>query len=280
MDKEEIIVFIRHNISVPKDLLEKLWDEKKIAIHYENICSTNPNKYKKNFREVKFAFDLMHKMSKEGAIVAADFRRIRKDAILVGKITKGTKIGCLKKNEYKLKTMQLSSFREVSFMDYPIFQSSQPRGTIKEWSKVSKVLRYFYYEKELPLEVKSLSPEQLEIICYEFLKSKEEIEFLLQPIGRRQKDFDIYGLNKENIRICAQVTFAENKKTIINKLQSLQDSISNNDTILFFFAPKETEKFKKNDFPQIRFISIEKVFDYFIKDKSRLEKIKIMLNIS
>jgi hypothetical protein len=67
-------VFIRHKISSTPEILEKLWDKRVIAIHYENIRSTNPDDYEDP--AAKHALNRLHTYCNQGAVVGAIYRQV------------------------------------------------------------------------------------------------------------------------------------------------------------------------------------------------------------
>jgi len=129
-------IFIRHNMSSTREILVELWQNRQIAIHYEDIESTNPDDYKK--KAARQAIKRLNEYCAEGVVVGAVYRKIRKAEMLVGIIPKESKIIPITRygngNRYIYKTVQLKNVREISFTDYPILDAIQPiRTALAEW---------------------------------------------------------------------------------------------------------------------------------------------------
>lgn len=103
--------------------------------------------------------------------------------------------------------------------------------------------------------VDNLAPSQLEVICYEYLRSNQLLDALVLPIGRSLPDIDIYGIDKGGHKILAQVTHG---RVITKKLAQLK-RFQNPNAKLIFFGPKAS----RFEDPLVQFISIEQVFASF-----------------
>ena len=112
------------------------------------------------------------------------------------------------------------------------------------------------FGEKLDSEVFSLSPAQLEILCYEFLRSKQILKSLMLPIGRSLPHIDIFGITPNKKNIIAQVTFSDNVNDIKEKFELLRRYKSPR-TILIFFG-REKHKIKDKE---VKYFSIESVFD-------------------
>ncbi|MHA1185382.1 MAG: hypothetical protein ACTSSK_00690 [Candidatus Heimdallarchaeota archaeon] len=281
------VIFIRHILDSTEEILADFWNKRKIAIHYENLKSIDPKDYtKSNQNGVTKALNMFKECKEKGAIVVAIYRKFRRNTLLLGEIEKGTEI---KFDEYDFndekvifKTLQMKNVKELHFINYPILGAVLPRqGTITHIIQAEKVIRHLFHNDQLADTVYSLSPEQLEVICYEYLKRKEMIESLLLPIGRNLIDVDIIGINKVGNKISAQVTFAKDKVKVIDKFERLVDSIPKTDikTKLLFFAPENKHiNSIKEKYDNIEVVNIEDVFDFLKADKSGIILINNMLN--
>lgn len=264
---EKKTVFIRHNLGgdpKKKDILKKMWDDKVIVLDYEAKASSNPDDYEqKNSRK---AIRRLNEYCNAGVIVGADFRQLYSHKMLVGEIEKGAQIQIKEYGGYKFyKVVELKKVKEVSYLKYPILLSLQPRSAaITGWDSAKNVLEAALEGKLLPLSVYSLDANQLEVLCYEYLKHKGLIGHLLLPIGRTLRDIDIYGCDKDGKNILAQVTFSSEIDEKKNKLKEFNSK----ENKLYFFCPRESMDSKDED---ISFIAIEAVFDEF-KEATFLKK--------
>ena len=289
MTENKPIFFVRHLFSSTDETLVDLWNRRKIAIHYDDVPSLEPKDYsKKNQKAATEMLNNFKECRDKGAIVVAIFRKINRNTVLLGEIEKGTKIEFpeypYKNKKSILKTMQMKNVREYHFIKFPILSAALPRqGTMKHIRQAERIIRHLFENKQLPDTVYSLSPEQLEVLCYEYLKRRGKIESLLLPIGRNLIDVDIIGLNKDGNKISAQVTFAKEKAKVLDKFERLIDSIPKGDTNteLLFFAPEneyiDSIKYKYKNIDDENFVNIEDVYDYLKSDESGKLLIDTML---
>ena len=106
----------------------------------------------------------------------------------------------------------------------------------------------------------SLTSEQLELICSEYLKILKVINAPLLKVGGSQPKIDISGIGIDGKRVYAQVSFKEGKKEIEKKIELLK-AFESEDSILIYFGPKNSSE----DFKVITYISIEEVFETLTK---------------
>jgi len=254
-------VFIRHNFGQDCIIsITKFWKKRIIAIHFNNIKSTNPNDYECAGRK---ALNKLWKYCDEGALVAATYRIITKSEIIIGEIKKGSIIKVIEDQNQKYKTVKLVNARIISLLDYPLLSAIQPRQTtLTNWKSAENLLNSIYFNKKKDLDVDSLNPSQLEVICYEYLKKKNILKSILLPIGRGLPDVDIFGFNNCFVKILAQVTHAKDKDAIKTKLEALK-AYKRRNVKLFFFCPYDA---MIKD-PVVNIIAIENVYDELSKDK-------------
>jgi hypothetical protein len=245
--------FIRHVFD--KSSLKTLWDEQLIAVRFSDCSSTLPENYS---GEGKNALNRLWKYCKEGALIGATYRNLYPTKMVLGEILKGSEIQPKKINGYINKTIQLQNTKVIDLFEYPLLLAIQPRHkTTTDWPSAKTFLNALYYGEKLPRDVSSLDPSQLEVLCYEYLRIQNHLNFLLLPIGRTIHDIDIYGENKNRERVFAQVTQSKNKEVIFKKIETLK-LFNTNSTRLFFFGP---EVFNTTD-GVISYQSIEEVFSF------------------
>ncbi|OGO61357.1 MAG: hypothetical protein A2032_00285 [Chloroflexi bacterium RBG_19FT_COMBO_49_13] len=249
-------VFIRHKMSTTPEILEDLWRRREIAIHYENKCSTNPDDYRE--KAAKNALKRLHAYCNMGVVVGAVYREIRPADILVGIITQGSKVRPINRygddNIYKV--VQLQNVKEISLADYPLLAAIQPRlATITGWTGAFDLLYSIAFDKTVPIDVKYLSPGQLEVICQEYLRMKGILKVLLLPIGRNLQDIDIFGIGDDGYKVLAQVTHSNQLSKVDSKLQMLKH-YNRQGVKLILFGPESCNIADA----KVNYISIESVF--------------------
>jgi hypothetical protein len=233
-------VFARLNCSSTKDILNELWEERLIALHYGDSFSLNPDDYP---NAGKHALARLQRYARDGAIVAANFHRLHRDRLLLGELQPGSEVRAKKFGDrYVYKVAKLTHCREVKYADFPLLLAIQPRqGTLVGWPSAKDILRSALHGEPLPIKVSSLSPDQLEVVCYEYLRTSERISRLLMPIGRCLIDIDIFGIDKHGRRVLAQVTQACSAKANAEKMNNLL-AHRDRESQLYFFGILENAK--------------------------------------
>lgn len=259
-------VFIRHNMGSTPSIRQELWDSRLIAVHYNNNTGIRPEDYPDDPEQpqnprARKALRRLWRYCDEGAIVAAAYPDIR-DRLLLGQIVPGSQVvsrwfgEATNPRVYCYKTVALTNNREIAYRDYPVLAAIQPQqGTITGWPSAQKVLQAIINHQPLPEEITSLSPGQLEVLCYEYLRYTGQITTLLLPIGRSLIDVDIFALDSVGADVIAQATYSDNEKVIKQKLERLK-AFAPTQSRLFFFGRAE----KQIHDPKVTFIAAETVF--------------------
>lgn len=228
-------VFIRHKFNnIQPSTYRKFVEDRVIVLDYEKVAGSDPTAYAD--KTAKNAMQHINRYCKEGALVGADYREI--NAFLVGEIEPNTEVKTAHYDGYDYyKTVKLKNARSVNLIEYPVLLSKQPRlGTMKGWESAGNVLEAIYYGRSLQLDVYNLGAEQLEVLCYEYLKKEALIDTLLMSIGRTLKDVDILGL-KGNSNVIAQVTFSSKAGVIQEKIADLLKHNIRSDDHMILFCP-------------------------------------------
>ena len=271
------VIFIRHNMSSTDSILEELWANRLIAVHYHDAWSTKLDAYSQSG---KTASSRLIKYCQSGVIVGADYLRIRPSSMLIGEIPAGSKIedrlfkDISSGKEFIYKTVELKNSKEISFIDHPLLASIQPRqASLTGWPSATKYLISIFNNWPLPLSVTSLHPSQLGILCYEFMKDRNLLHKLLMPIGRGTLDVDICGIDKNGHKVFAQVTRSIASKTIEEKAERLSKYLSER-TSLYLFAPEKVNYISAS----VKYIPIEYIFSEMLKkEANKIGIIKMML---
>lgn len=256
-------IFIRHKMDISPETLKALWNARKIAIHFgDTRKAREKGKWSKAYKTARKALDAC---CKNGAFVGADFREAGGEYVskmLVGEIRRGTKIAeetLGSKHTYLTVQLKKKNAQVVSYVDYPVLLVGRYRGTIGGWPKVEKILKAILKGKNLHRKVQSLGTGQLEVLCYEYLRKKEELNFLLIRIGGNLRDIDIFGIGKQGRYVCAQVTQNGDFNEISKKIEKLRAfSNGRKDVTSFFFGPDKFSKKCKNKYRLINYVRIKK----------------------
>ncbi|XZE56690.1 hypothetical protein SH139x_002815 [Planctomycetaceae bacterium SH139] len=170
---------------------------------------------------------------------------------------------------------QLTNCREVLYTAFPVLLAIQPRqGTLVGWPSANAVLRSALYGNPLPIEVSSLSPDQFEVVCYEYLRAVGKINRLLMPIGRGLIDIDIFGIDGSDRTVLAQVTQSRNTAANAEKMKNLL-AHGEKDSKLYFFGIGK----KIPDSPGVEVLDITEVFNDVLDDKESRKMVFRMLGL-
>jgi hypothetical protein len=212
-------------------------------------------------------------------LAAGYFHDLRPAEILVGRVDAGSSITvlrCFSKRqglERVFKTVQLKDPRPMSFIEFPVLCAIHPQqGTISSWPLGQAVIEAKYYGRPVPVEVKSLSDGQLEVLAFHYLQAKRLIQGLVAPIGRSLIDIDIAGLANDGARVFAQVTFSTGEAKISDKAKRLAPYAARKANCYFFgWRPPK-------DLPSgIQFVDIDRAFKELLLDSAFGPVVKSMV---
>lgn len=226
--------YVRHStgIDIDDDTRERLWNERRVAIHFgtapytikksnRDSSSINPEDYKGSG---KSCMRTLVELARDGGYVCAQhhphvewmlgFVRPR-SKIELWKGKWGDRWG-MQGRTAVLKTLRLTKVRLVKPLDYAVLHVGRPRqGTIMRWPRARKTVENLVEGRRTQHQLSDLSDDQQEILCSEFLRLPEaaalglpQLSHLIVPTGRTMRDFDIIGIASDAKALYAQVTFA------------------------------------------------------------------------
>jgi hypothetical protein len=211
------------------------------------------------------------------ALVFVDFRgrkgeNRRDDTVMIGRATGPLHIVSIPetytrggRHEERVSRYKCITIAEPKFFPLdPVLAAMRPQqATFTRWPSAAKRVRALYEETPLARSVESLTPGQLEALCYEHLRISEPELRLLMPVGRTLPDVDIYGWLPDGTRIAAQVTHSVSNRTIlIHKAEALAKTAAAEKRVLF--AGGEAIAAASADVanlrPPVTLVAIESVF--------------------
>lgn len=267
------VVFFRHKFSGtrPEEDVRKLWEQRQVGLPWAEKSSTNPSDYENSTAQNEIR--RLNDYGERGAIVAAYYGNdydIHPDKMLIGVIPPGSEpVGeDVGESIFKTLSMDKETTCVVSFKDDPVLSAVRPRGhSLCRWRAAEDQVRAIVQEGQLPAEVGSLSSEQLEVACNEFLRLQFDGYFPTLPVGRTLRDVDIVG-GTTNERILAQVTQESDENELNAKIKKLRD-YADEKARLVLFGPA---KHKPESADGIDYITVEEVFDALYSDESHGRK--------
>lgn len=235
------------------EVITRLREERLVAIHYDEIASTNSEDY--TGKAAKSAMNALLKMGHEGADIMAEYDDAP-DVFFLGEVEKGAAVqtGPFRANHCILKYLEYKFSREIRKNECRLPFELRPQGTLCHWPLLEPE---FYRDRtnagSRPT-VNSLLPAQLEVICSEYLRDKFDAKPIL-PIGRTMKHFDIAAITSNSEEVLGQVTFGDPK----SKVKALTPYLDVNK--IFLFADLKSASGLQTD-PRMTVVNIHEVFDW------------------
>ena len=278
------VMYVRHNLGVEASILRDLYDGHLVALDFSgqstNPSSTDPSDYSGEGRR---AMQRLKDCGVNGALVAAYFRALHPDTLLVGRVEQGALVELFHRTSTTrgplvYKTLHLADARPIKFSECPVLLATQPqRATITSWPSGESIVNSVYYRQPLPEVVTSLSCGQLEVLAFHYMEARGWIQGLLAPIGRTLIDIDIAGVTSDGRRVFAQVTFAKGKKleAKARRLEEWLRGCPGQDTQGYLFAPEPPA----NLHPSVTFKSVTDAFTELLKHPAFGTVVKGMLEL-
>jgi len=276
--------YIRHTerLDINDATRQRLWEDRRIAIHFpedkggrlreHDNASLELADYPRDGRKSMRA---LTELAKNGGYVCAEYFR-RSDCIL-GYVRPASTIELIRGTwgsrsgrdgrEAILKSLPLEKVKLVSPSDLAVIFSARPRqGTIMRWRRAGQTVENAVEGKRAAPSLSSLSPDQQEIMCSEFLRSADAVGLglpklvhLLLPVGRTMKGIDICGISDSNRMVFAQVTYLR-LEDCGEKLEALLQyrNADRNTLVLFCGCPQS--KYKDG----VNIVPLQRVYDAFV----------------
>jgi hypothetical protein len=291
--------FARHKGGASDEIAEFLFENEMIAIRWKDLPSADPDDYDGRGSD---EISNLNQFAEDGAIVGASYRDATKTEMLVGIVEPGTGIELIELDGNNLlnrasvspgesnweafpndpeglvfKGIELSDVQLVSIEDYPVlFESGvRPRHwSVCNWWQGEEHLRAVANRSSKPFEVTSLKPDQIEILCEEYLRIVDSDYTRLAGIGGQTADVDINGVS-DGQRIWGQVTMG-GETAVQEKLDTLSDYTGESTDVLMF-APADS---KPDSLPKgVTYLPVEAVFKTVSLNGSGQRMLEEMLNV-
>ncbi len=182
----------------------------------------------------------MQAAAEKEALVYVDFRgRDGAETVLIGRATGELSLDEVTETDDTVsrqcfyKGMGLTDVRR--FPADPVLTAMQPRqSTFVRWDLGQKRVWAMAGLAPLASDVNSLTPGQLEAVCYEYLRHRNSELRLLCRLGGSMRDIDILGWLPSGTRLAAQVTHTSTGgKKLLSKARGLMDNSPPGRRVLF-----------------------------------------------
>jgi hypothetical protein len=280
----DAVYFGRVDRTWPQQTREILWRENRFAVMYDNAGSVDPvvlqrarvaetagraDWYREAGYQSPVAIQVLERMVEAcatHALIYADFRGRDGDTVMIGRAFGPIEIleiredGAGEVSRYK--TVRLET--PVMKMPDPVLVAMRPQqSTFTAWPSAAARVCAAFYGSALPLDVSSMTPAQVEALCFEFLRTQHPELKLLLPLGRTLPDIDIFGWLPRAGRVAAQVTHrTTSAATIKDKAQRLA-AVTGVGTRILFAGEDKIERAKDElaiSAPDVELVPIEQVF--------------------
>lgn len=275
--------FIRHTnvLEISQADAMDMFRDRIVGIHYGSDYVEHPQELlDPNFYDQRSALTAMRNLTdlaKTGGYIWSDYSSISKS--LIGRVNPNSEVFLkeftatknqqhFSKNKLFMKCIQLRDAQEVEINEHLAMRARRPRqGTLVRWWKSRGNIEKIIRGKTSVESWGDLSPDQQEILVYEYLRKTREdeyhIEHLLMPIGRTLKDIDIYGVNRSEKQVFVQVT---NSSEVRHKVEALKQYPG-----LLIYAGEVNSRFENG----IKFLNVDDVFDFFKADSLLLRTMSL-----
>jgi hypothetical protein len=231
------------------------------------------------------ALERMMQAIEDRALVFVDFRGRKGNTVMIGRAVgpleiveveetyaRGSREGILGTSRYK--TMRLDSPRILN-LD-PVLAALRPQqATFTRWPSAAPRVAATYHGLAMPTDVSSLTPGQVEALCYEHLRRCYPEMKLLLPVGRTLPDIDVYGWLPGGQRLTAQVTHRTSPPAVVlGKARQLAKVEGAARRILFAGAESlaRTRGELHKVAPEVHLIAVEEVFSEAMASDSSFVK--------
>lgn len=276
---------IRHRITISRDGLKQLANNRLIATHWVDIRSRDPEEYRArlNDNKGKSAVDDIKEFNdidETGAIVVADYssdidnrKGIHKSKLFAGVVPPGSfeyrELPKVDGSTGIYKTLQFdeTTYQEILLTERPdLFSDVPARGTINNCNKTEGRLRSLVNpEKSVSRNgPEHLSHEQFEHVCVQYLSL---IEFpgefyTTTPVGGADGNLPLIDINGGvgETSVVAQVTTATGKGDVEDKLADMAEEFSGG-TQAYFFGPQRYADEFNGRYDAVTYVGDSDVFD-------------------
>lgn len=294
---EQPVYFGRIDRNWSKAVKDRLWERKLFGAMYTNEGEISKSRLAESRKEQKSgnqqwyetagyksktAIETLERMwdaAEAGALIFADFgkRGSGRPSVLIGRAKSRLKIEPIPipssdlepaTHTERFKCIELEEVKP--FHIDPVLAAVRPRQMVFcRWHKGAQRVRAIYAGDEPPRRVTSLTPGQLEALCYEYLTEEFSGFRLLLPVGRTLPDIDIYGWLPSGERVAAQVTHTGATAGDVRKKIRAIRRIQADQQVLFAGGKSIAKaRAKLSSINDIQCVPVEEVFDHMAKQSS------------
>ena len=300
MKKLPDVYFGRIDTNWPEDTREHFWNSGSFAVMYDNKESFSVEKLDAArtakdrgdegwFKVAGFSTPAavnslwrMQAAAEKKALVYVDFRGRGgggAQSVLIGRASGELSLDEVTETDDKVsrqcfyKGMGLTDVRR--FPADPVLTAMQPRqSTFVRWDLGQKRVWAMAGLAPLASDVNSLTPGQLEAVCYEYLRHRNSELRLLCRVGGSMRDIDILAWLPVGTRLAAQVTHTSTGgKKLLSKAKGLMDNSPPGRRVLFAGEKHLEEvrpKLRERHSGALETVDVETAFDEVLKHSPEL----------
>lgn len=247
------------------DIQQSLFDERAIAVHFDDIPSTKPEDYQEG--SARNTMQRFARLMQEGGYICCDYPAIQK--MLIAEVVAGSQIISTSASPYLKKVITTNAVEVSARMRVRLKAGAPRQGTLAKWQKIGHRL-----ENMIKGTVEKawdwLLPSEQETVCQEYLRSERGLRNLLMPFGRTLEDVDIMGITDNGRMIFAQVTLQTDRSALLKKTEGLNKYEREGACIMFCPKSKAAEIFGTEHSKHVEFVWTEDVWKWLCMPQNKL----------
>lgn len=247
-------------------MVEFLYENNLIGIHYDSIESWDPDKYSRNGKSPIRHLNYCNE-NPDSTYIFSSYKINGDIKVLAGKPKINSKCflkDFINKNHAEpIKILQLDSVVEIEKTDFPFAFLFPPKlCTFVRWHQCEVIANKFIDKSKLLLnEPTSYMPDALEILCEEYLRNSGALKGLIFKSGGQMREHDIVGLNHQNKKVYAQVKNVA-KKWSLKSYKNIAEA--DGDSVFYFFSNID-DKYLDEKPANLKVVTITHVIRYMIE---------------
>jgi len=157
---------------------QQLFDARTIAVHFDDIGSTQPENYQKGTaRNTMLRF---LRLARDGGYICCDYPAIQR--MLIAEVVAGAEVIPSSSSPFLKKVVTTNAVEVSSLMRVRLKAGAPRQGTLAEWKKIGSRLEDMLRGKA-EKDWQWLLPSEQETVCQEYLRDQRNMKHLLMPFG-------------------------------------------------------------------------------------------------
>lgn len=262
-------------------------------VSWEEYAKDHPNETKKNIPSyVKRFVDLANLVKQQDILVVLEYKDDGKGTGTkpnkkMGILRKGSSIITIPCNNYNLHYLKLypDSVITIQKNEYPILNGLIPSNVtlgpiINRADAIMELYHYIKDKTPIKLAIHNFPNEKIEDLCALWLQTKyadENIRLVKVYVKNGLLNFpvlDILGKTKDNNVLAAQVSYTDNKSTVISKIKKLKLLMTELHLMFTKYTDEKFDRDCRTKGDDVKHVSIDKVWTDLYNDNQLRKKVE------